>query len=178
MMERVPETVFLTLGIPRSQAAELGMLGCGLQLGDSGEYLWREATITVDLGRREVATFLRVNGIPFTLIPNHRNTARISFVQMETFIAKVAGIRDFLSLHRRNKFLRLGRRAYLEPWELTSRDSFLIRMSDEDFLRYYIADPRGQLMASEITSRTCLHSPLLKGAVPPGLPDPARGGWI
>jgi hypothetical protein len=178
MMERVPETVFLTLGIPRSLAASLGMLGCGLQLGDSGEYSWREATITLDLGFREVSTFLKVNGIPFTIIPNHRNTARISFVQMQTYISKVTGIREFLSLHRRNKFLRLGRKAHLEPWELDSRDSFLIRMSDEDFLRYYITDPRGQLLSSEITSRMVLHSPILRASSPPGLPDPAKGDWI
>jgi len=177
-MDRVPETVFLTLGIPRYQASELGMLGCGLQLDDSGEYLWREATITLDLSCKEVLIFLKVNGIPFTLIPNIRNTARISFMQMETFISKVTGIREFLRAHQRNKFLRLGSKAYLEPWELNSQEAFRIGMSDEDFATYYIPDPRGRLLNTEVTLRCSLHSPLLKGTNPPGLPDPAKGDWI
>jgi hypothetical protein len=178
MMERVPEVVFITLGVPRARAKELGMLGCGLQLDDAGEYHWREATITLDLGRWEVTTFLRVEGIPFTHIPGFQETARITFLQMETYINKFKGIKEFLALFRRNKFLRLGRKAYLDPWELNSQDSYVLRMSDEDFLRYYIADPRGQLLASEITSRHALHTPVLRGVVPPGLPDPEVSGWI
>jgi len=174
----IPETVFLTLGIPRSRAREFGMSGCGLQLDPSGEYAWREATITLDTSLEEVQVFLRVNDIPFTIIPNIRNTARITFPQMQLFISKIAGIREFLESFRRNKFLRLGRKSYSSPWELNSRDAFLLGMSDEEFSRYYITDPRGRLLSSEVSSRTCLHSPVLRAEEPLGLPDPVAGGWI
>lgn len=179
MMDAIPEMVFLTLGVSRAEAARCGMVGCGLQLNPSTyDYMWAETTFALDLGRAEVRCFLTINGIPFSPIPGIEDIARIPFLLMETYLNKFQGIKDYLDHYRRNRFLRLGSRCYLEPWELNSRDAFLLGMSDEEFLRHYVVDPRGVPTSSMISRRLSLHSPVLTREEPEGLPVPRQGGWI
>jgi hypothetical protein len=179
MMDKIPEMVFLTLGVSRSQAAQRGMVGCGLQLNPSTyDYMWAETTFAMDFGRAEVRIFLTINGIPFSPLPGNGGIVRIPFLQMETYLSRYQGIKDFLDSYRKNRFLRLGSRSFLEPWELNSRDAFLLGMSNEEFLRYYVVDPRGAPTSSMVTNQLPLHSPVLLGSDPEGLPVPQESGWI
>lgn len=177
MLAKVPETVFLVVRIDRTRAHQMGMVGCGLQLNDVGDYDWRETTISLDLGKPQVCVFLRTQGIDFNTIPGRGSIARIPILLMEKYGQQFGRISSFLELYRKNRFLRLGRRALLDPWDLDSRDSFLLRLEDETFCSSFIVDPRGQPLVAELMSNQCRHPPKQIREVP-GLPDPGRGKWI
>jgi hypothetical protein len=177
-MDRVPFPVFEFLGCTREQAQELGMVGCGLQLADSGEYSWRDTTCTLDLGKDSVKIFLFIEGIPFDKMPEKQAYARVRLLHMEEYVKYYSSIEEFLQLYRRNRFLRLGSRARLDPWELDSHDSFILRMDDQTFNECFISDPRGRISYSRIVnSEETLHKPFMIRK-PDGLPDPGLGGWI
>jgi len=180
-MERVPIEVFQFLGVNRETAHQMGMLGCGLQLNETGDYDWSELTITLSPDKEEVLLFLTVEGIPFTAIPGHVSRyIRIGILQFEEYIKYYLSIREFLMRFRKYRYLRLGRRAHLPAWQLTCQEVALIRLSDEDFDRNYISDPRRSLTFSESLRGGYLHTPVLR----PGcegvrnLPGPRTGGWI
>lgn len=176
-MERVPNLVFSFLGIDRGTAHNMGMVGCGLQLDDTGEYSWKDTTATLDLGKDQVKIFLTIEGIPFSGIPSKDGYARVSLLHMEQYCEYYSSIQEFLELYRKNRFLRLGRRARLPPWSLNSRDAFILRMEDNAFLTHFVPDPRGRVPHSRISSDDVLHEPLML-ELPDGLPSPGRGGWI
>jgi len=173
---RIPETVFLLLGIPRSRCHVYGISGCGIQLDDSGEIDWREVTLTMSLQKRELPLFLTVRGIAFDYIPNLGGYVRLDVPTVEKFISAFDGLGEFLACFDRNKFLRLGHAAFGEPWALTTRQARLIALSDEEFDKLFIADPRGPLQVSEILRREPRHTPVLR----PGyeFSFPGVRGWI
>jgi len=177
VLERVPTTVFLFLRTSRADAHKMGMIGCGLQLNDQSEYDWSETTISLDLRLPQVCVFLKTKKIEFSVLPERNLVARVPILVMEDYVAQYATVISFLDMHKRNKFLRLGHRAFLDPWDLDSRDSYILRLSDEEFESSFIADPRGQPLLSEITSRSGRHSPKQFRTIP-GLPDPGVGSWI
>jgi len=177
-MDRVPGLVFEFLGTTRGTAHEMGMVGCGLQLDPSGEYSWRDTTCTLDLKKDEVKVFLTIEGIPFSSLPEHQGYARVSLLHMEEYCHYFSSIQEFLVLYRRNRFLRLGSRARESPWNLDSRESYILRMDDSVFMTHFVADPRGHLPYSQIIStNNTLHDPIMLRK-PDGLPDPGLGGWI
>jgi len=155
----------------------MGMIGCGLQLDDTGDYAWGETTISLDLGKPQVCIFLKTKKIPFSTLPGMCSIARIPTLTMLEYITCYPVILSFMENHRKNKFLRLGHRAFLDPWDLDSHDSFKLLMSDEEFSSSFIVDPRGQPLLSEIASRVGRHSPKQFRPVQ-GLPDPGLGSWI
>jgi hypothetical protein len=175
---RVPTTVFLFLGFSRRDSHEMGVVGAGLQLDmESGEFAWGETTISVDLNRTEVKIFLESRGIQHSGLPEKQGITRIPILQAKEYLEEYENICDFLQIFKERRFLRLGNRAFLDPWDLDSRDAFILRMCETDFSHYFIADPRGQPLSSEVTSRKGRHSPLMVSK-PPGIPDPGAGGWI
>lgn len=177
-MDRVPGLVFEFLGCSRGTAQQMGMVGCGLQLTESGEFSWRDTTCTLDLEKDSVKIFLIIEGIPFNDIPEKQGYARVSLLHMEEYSKYFSSIQDFLVLYRRNRFRRLGRRARLPPWKLDSRDSYILRMQESTFNTCFIADPRERLSHSQIISTDdTLHDPIMLSS-PGGLPDPGRGDWI
>jgi hypothetical protein len=177
VLSRVPTTVFLFLGVSRQDAHKMGMIGCGLQLDNTGEFAWGETTISLNLEIPEVCVFLRTRKIPFSTLVENNLVARIPILEMVEYAKRFGDVVEFLRLHAKNKYLRLGSRAFLDPWDLDSRDSFLLRMNDEEFASSFISDPRGRPLLAEVTSRNGRHSPKQVRAVP-GLPDPGRGSWI
>jgi hypothetical protein len=177
-MDRIPSDVFIVLGRTRSECKALGMVGCGLQLNDIGDYAWSETTFSVSLDAPEVRVYLRVKGIPYITIPTLSSIARVNFQQMEEYIGVLPDIRKFLREYSRNRFLRLGNKASREPDSLDSRDAFLLRMSNEEFEKFYVSDPRGSLSVSSLLRGYTLHPPVLKGVEPAGLPAPGLGDWI
>jgi hypothetical protein len=174
---RVPTTVFLFLGVNRLDAHKMGMIGCGLQLDDSGEYAWRETTISLDMSNAHVRVFLKTRNIPFSVLPENDSVLRIHISLMKEYVLQFANISSFMDAYQRNRFLRLGSRAFLDPWDLDSRDAFMLRMSEEDFSSSFITDPRGRPLHSEVTSKIGRHSPKQIRAVP-GMPVPGLGSWI
>lgn len=177
VLSRVPTTVFLVLGVTRDRAYHYGMVGCGLQVDDSGEFDWAQTTVTLSPDKEEVLLFLKVRGIEYSLVPSDRKPIRVSILDFEDYMRRFASIQEFLELYRRYRYLRLGPKGFGSPWELDSREAFLIRMESNEFNRYFVTDPRGQLTYSEIARRVSRHAPTML-AVPPGLPDPGKGGWI
>lgn len=177
MTDRIPSFVFEFLRISREHAQEMGVVGCGLQLTDQGEYSWRETTLTLDLKKDFVKIFLTIEGIPFDSPPHWEGYARISILHMEEYIAYFSSILTFLELYLKNRFLRLGRRARLSPWELDSRDSYILRMEESAYNMHFVSDPRGRIPHSRISSNDTLHDPIMLKR-PEALPDPGLGGWI
>lgn len=177
VLSRVPVTVFLFLGVTRQDAYKVGMVGCGLQLADSGEFDWAETTISVNLTNDEVRVFLRTKHIPFTVSPVSSSTLRVGILDFKEYIERHSMIVDFLSTFRRNRYLRLGSRAFLDPCDLDSRDSFILGLSDKEFDASFVSDPRGPLSFSEISSRSGRHSPVQYRPIR-GLPDPGQGSWM
>jgi len=177
-MDRVPSLVFNFLGCSREVAQQMGMLGCGLQLNESGDFSWRDTTCTLDLEKDFVKIFLHIEGIPFDTPPHWEGYARISILHMEEYVRYFSSIQEFLELYRKNRFLRLGRRARLPPWELDSRDSYILRMEESAFRKHFVCDPRERIPHSRILfSDEVLHDPIVVEQ-PDGLPDPGLGGWI
>lgn len=177
VLDKVPTTVFLFLGVSRQDAYSVGMVGCGLQLDDTGDYAWGDTTITLLMGNPHVRVFLNSQNIAVSYIPGTDHYVRIPILDMGRYIELYPDILSFMEKYRRNRFLRLGHRALLDPWDLDSRDSYLLLMSDEEFSSSFIADPRGQPLLSEITSRTGRHTPKQIRDIP-GLPAPGLGKWI
>jgi len=177
VLARVPTQVFFFIGVSRQDAHTMGMIGCGIQLDSHCEYDWKEFTISLDLNNPQVCVFLRTKNIQFSLLPGRNLVARIPILFMQEYVRIYPRILSFLDNHRKNKFLRLGRRAFLDPWDLDSRDSFVLSMSNEEFSFFFISDPRGPPLASEVASRIGRHSPKLYRACP-GLPAPDMGSWI
>jgi hypothetical protein len=173
----LPQTVFVVLGVSRDDVARMGMSGCSLQLNDSGEISWVDTAILLDGSRREVKTFLRVQGKDFVHAAQG-NHIRISVPDAREYFMKYPTIELYLDSYDRNRFIRLGSRCYLEPWNLNSEDSFILRMSDEEFNLHYISDPRCRVTTAEILRRIHLHKPVLIAGKPRGLPDPDGRGWI
>jgi len=173
---RIPETIILLLGIPRSRCHVYGISGCGMQLDDSGEIDWRETTLTMSLQKRELPLFLTVRGIAFDYIPHIGGYVRLDIPTVEKFISAFDGLSDFLAHFDRNKFLRIGPAAFGDPWALTTRQARLIALSDEDFDKMFIADPRGPMQTSEVLKRIPRHTPVLR----PGyeFSFPGERGWI
>lgn len=174
----VPEAVFLLVGVSRSRAKEIGMIGCGLQLNESNtEFDWRETTISLDISNPYVCVFLKTEGISFSLLPGKSSYTRVPILTFEKYSVEYPRIHSFLELHKKHRFLRLGGRAFLAPHELDSRDSFLLRLSNEDFSRCFITDPRGPPSMAEVARCIPRHPPKQFGDLP-GLPGPGQGSWI
>jgi len=176
-LARVPDTVLLVLRMTRDHAYQYGMIGCGLQLDDSGEFDWAKTTITLSPSKEEVILFLKVRGIEYSIVPSERKPIRLSILDFEDYVHRYVHIQEFLDMHRRNRFLRLGRRAFFPAWELDSHDAFIILMKDDEFSHHFVTDPRGQPTYSEIAREQSRHVPLMVRR-PLGLPDPGLGGWI
>lgn len=173
----IPETLYIVLGVCHADLVRMGFVGFVEELNSDNEISWSESLICLDKSRREVQTFLRVQAISNTDSINGPRL-RISISDARTYFNRYDDIEDFLSAFDANKYLRLGSRASLEPWELNSKDSFILRMSTDDFHRYYISDPRRTIPYSGIIRGSTLHSPVLRGSTPPGLSDPEDRGWI
>jgi len=176
VLSRIPTTVFLLLGKTREYCHQSGMVGCGLQLDDHGEILWSEVTVSVTL-TRSVCTFLRLEGIPFSLHPRLPSVVRLSITEMERYLSRYEDIKRFLDAYDRNRFLRLGSRAFKDPWDLDSRDCHVLLLTEEVFIEHFIADPRGRPLASVVASRVGRHSPVMYRELP-GVPPPGVGSWI
>lgn len=177
MLSRIPTTVFLFLGVNRPDAHKMGVIGCGLQLDDQGEFAWGETTVSLDLNNVYVCVFLRTRNIPFSVHPENNLISRVHISLVKDYVSQFANISSYIDDYRRNRFLRLGHRAFLDPWDLDSYDAFLVRMSDEEFSSSFIADPRGQPLHSEIASKVGRHSPKRIRDIP-GMPVPGSGSWI
>jgi len=178
VLGRVPVTVFLFLRISREDAHSMGMVGCGLQLDATGDYSWADTTVSISLENVQANIFLKTRKMDVHALPGLGDRiARIPILDMVEYIRLYPNILSFLERYRKNRFLRLGRRAFLDPWDLDSRDSFLLNMDDSEFESSFIQDPRGPPLASEVASGNGRHSPKLIRA-PPGLPDPGVGSWI
>lgn len=174
----VPETVFLLAGVNRLRAKEIGMVGCGLQLNESNsEFDWRETTISLDITNPYVCIFLKTEEIPFSLLPGRSSHTRVPLLTFEKYSVEYPRIHSFMECFRNHRFLRLGSRAYLAPHELDSRDSFMLRLSDEEFKSFFITDPRGPPSMAEIARGIPRHPPKLFRSLP-GLPAPGQGSWI
>lgn len=155
----------------------MGMLGCGLQLGDDGEISRRDTTVTLDASRPEVQCFFGLEGVEVSNF-SPLNISRISILQMEEYIVLYPEIVEYLRLYERNRFLRLGNRARVPAWNLSSRESYIVRMSDDDFHRHFVSDPRMRMtMAGILNPNLFLHPPILIGEGPDGLPPPDQGAW-
>lgn len=173
----IPQTLFVVLGITYASAASMGMSGCSIQLNSEKEISWSDTMILFDHSRREVKTFLRLQSAGFTRTVTG-NMLRVSIPEAIEYFNKYSTIQVYLDSYDRNRHLRLGSRASLDPWDLNNRDSFILRMSDDDFNRHYISDPRNRVTTAEAIRGLTLHSPVLRGANPDGLPDPGIRGWI
>lgn len=176
VLSRIPTTVFLFLGVNRLDAHKMGIVGCGLQLDDQGEFAWGETTISLDVGNARVRVFLRTRNISFSVHPESSSISRVHISLVKDYVSQFANISSFIDDYRRNRFLRLGHRAFLDPWDLDSYDVFLVRMDDEEFSSSFIVDPRGQPLHSEITSKIGRHSPKQIRGIP-GMPFPGLGSW-
>lgn len=174
ILSRVPETVFLLLGVSRSHASFAGMTGCGLQLGIV-DYDWKETTISFDMGNAHVRVFLKTKEESYDIRPGSP-AYRMPLLLAEEYFRSYRDIDEFLSNYKRNRFIRLGQKAFLDPWELDTRDAFILCAPDLEFDEYFIKDPRGPPLISEVSSRTGRISPK-QFRDWPGLPDPGVGGW-
>lgn len=177
MTDRIPKFVFEFLRIDVGTAHQMGVVGCGLQLTDLGEYSWRDTTLTLDLKKDFVKIFLTIEGIPFDSPPHWEGYARVKILHIEEYIKYFSSIQEFLGYYQRNRFRRLGKRARLPPWELDSRDSFILKMEENVYNTHFVSDPRGQIPHSRVASNDTLHNPIMLSK-PDGLPDPGLGGWI
>lgn len=164
----------MVLSTTRENCSHVGMVGCGLQLDDQGDISWSEVTVTLRLSE-EVNTFLMIKGIPFNHIPEHQGFSRISILEMAEFLKEFSNIEEYIRLYYKNRVTRLGSRVQARPWELNSRESFVIRMADDDFNRHFVGDPRS-LQFAEIARGLSLHRPVLLSE-PEGFPLPGRGNW-
>jgi len=173
----IPETLLIVLGISYADLIRMGFVGLVQELNSDGEISWSESLVCLDKGRREVQTFLRIQAISNTDSINGPRL-RVSIPDAQTYFNRFDDIERFLNAYDANKYLRLGSRASLEPWELNSKDSFILRMSDAEFQRYYISDPRKTIPYSSMVRGSTLHSPVLRGMCPPGLSDPEDRGWM
>jgi len=176
-LSRVPRTVLLVLGLTEDNAYLMGMRGCGLQLGHDGEWSWPETTVTLSSQVEEVQVFLHVRSVENTVVKPGLDLVRVSIQQMLDYVQMHEAIREFLVLHRRYRYLRLGANAFVPSWELDSHDAFLIRMPSDEFDRHFVADPRGQPSYGEVARRLSRHRPTMLSR-PRGLPDPGQGGWM
>lgn len=163
----VPETLLLVLGYSHSDVITMGMLGCSMQLGSDYEVSWSDSAVILDGGRDEVKCFFASRPQPSSVEGHVRIDILTSKVYFDTFPQIVR----YLEAYRTRKFRRLGKRAFLSPWELTSRDSFILSMEENEFLTHYVQDPRSRPSASQVLKHEALHPPVLYGREPPDLPD-------
>lgn len=175
-IRRIPEEVLLVLGIPRTLCRKYGISGCGLQLDESGDFAWKETTLTMSLQVRELPLFLRIRGIAFDYLPHMGGYVRLDVLTVEKFISAYDGVSEFLRLYDRNKFRRLGRDAFVDVWCLTTYQARLVTLSDKEFDDLFIADPRGPLSTAELISRQPRHSPVLRPGAEFTVPE--EGSWI
>jgi len=175
---RVPHTVYASLGVMVERASQCGMVGCGLQYDHTyTDILWNETTITLSALKEEVLLFVNVKGIPYTYVPDQVRDIRLSILDAREYLRRYDSLNKLTEAHRRNKFLRLGRRSLLPLWELSPREVCLIGMPDSEFNRCYVTDPMGPLSHSEVVRRITRLSPVCKvDEAPPEL-LPGRGSW-
>lgn len=177
-MDRVPQVVLSFLRISRETASNIGMLGCGIQLNEMGEYDWSETTITLSIENEAFRCFAIVEGISFSNLPGMSGRVRIGVLQFEEYMKYHDSIAEFLQLYYNRRVIRLGPRFRVSPWELNSHDWFMIHMSQDDFERKFVSDPRIHLTTSEILRGGSLHAPCMLTEVPELSGPPRRGGWI
>jgi len=176
-MSGIPTVVFTFLGLSPEKAKTVGMSGCSLQLDDQYEYDWKETSILMSKAHTEFKMFCVIEGISFD-DSTSEGLCRITIQQMEEYINLYPSISSFLEMWEETRFLRLGRRARLPPYELDSYDAFLVRMPRKEFDSFFVSDPRGPLSYAELAnSAYFLHKPLMK-KTPEGLPAPGSRGWI
>jgi hypothetical protein len=173
----IPQALFVAIGVNRTDCIRMGLTGCSLQLDDTQEYSWAESEVLLDFGRREVRTFLRIQGVSFAHTVIGTNV-RISVLAVREYFHKYYSIEKFLGAYDKNRVLRLGSRYTVNPWDLDSRDSIILRMEDSEFNRIFISDPRKRLTTAEILRNLSLHSPVLRGEPPAWHSCPASRGWI
>jgi hypothetical protein len=177
-MERIPQVVFSFLRISREAAQRMGMIGCGIQLTEDGEYDWSQTTITLSLSNEAARCFITIEGIPYSNLPDASGRARIGILQFEEYMRYHSSILSFLGNYYSRKTIRLGPRARVPPWELNSHDSFILNMSEDDFRSKFFADPRGRLSTSEVIRGLTLHAPCMIEGIPELSGVPRQGGWI
>lgn len=174
-MSVVPDWALRVLGISRTHANRLGVVGCGIQLTETGEYDYGSLTVTLK-SSENLFCFLTVERIPFDYLKTRY--IRLELTQVEEYIKYSESIKEFLDRWMKVKAKRLGPKALLPPWELDSQDHFIIMLDDESFSRHFISDPRERLSHAELLRGNSLHKPLMK-TVPEGYPQvPRAGGWI
>jgi len=176
MMDYIPYEICRFLQTEREELAQMGVVGCGLQLDPKGDYLWEETTLSFHQGNTALRVFLTVEGLSSNPLPG-REVIRLSLLTCEEFVRYHKSIQDFLELYHTRKWVRLGRRARLPPWEMSSQDAFIITMNENDFENHFTSDPRGRLSHTGLVTGATLHDPIMH-TKPGGLPDPRQGGWI
>jgi len=170
--------VLNALRISLSESSRMGIVGAGVQLNDRGEYDLTTVTVTI-LPTQELLTFLEVEGFPSTTLPGLvQGYRRLDFQTTSEYVSYFDSIHSFVDSWSKNRYLRLGSKASLRPWELDSHDFHLIMMDESDFLGHYVPDPRGQLSAAEIIRGHYRHTPVMTKTPPWYKRDFSRGGWI
>jgi hypothetical protein len=176
-MISTPSWVHDGFGISRSQAEQIGVSGWGIQLDENGEYEWSAVTLTLRF-TENLMCFLVTQDHVLSQVPGFQGLYRLDAQTIHEYLVYYDSIEEFLNRWRANRYLRLGARSVLRPWELNSQDHFIIMLDDEAFLRHFISDPRGRLSHAEILLGSTLHKPLMK-TEPPGYPvAPRARGWI
>jgi len=169
----VPENLLLVLGYSRMDLVSMGMVGCSMQLGSDYEVSWSASSVLLDNGDATKIFFVHRSWSVTTT-----SFARVTIPDAQAYFKAYPGIKRFLDNYRTNRFRRLGRRAFLDPWELDSRDAFIINMKEKDFDSFFVSDPRSGPTVAQVITRVPLHSPMLIGVEPPGIPLPEVHNWI
>jgi hypothetical protein len=108
VLSRIPTTVFLVLRLTREHAYQYGMIGCGLQTDDSGEFDWAQTTITLSADKEEALLFLKVRGIEYSFVPTDRKPIRVSLLDFEEYVHMYDALQAFLEAYRQNRFFGVG----------------------------------------------------------------------
>jgi len=174
-MSVIPGWVYRSLGVTPERAKQFGLSGYGIQLDDRGEYDYGSLTVTFTPSDN-IRCYLTVEGIPFDVTPRGLGY-RLHCKEASEYLQYSDSIKEFLDAWDSRRWLRLGNRANLPPWELSSQDHFIIMMNDELFSDCFVADPRARLTLSEMLRGGTLHKPLMLRQ-PEGYPLPRAGGWI
>lgn len=95
-------------------------------------------------------------------------SVRLTLLQASDYVGRFGECHALVESWRRNRTIRLGRRANVPVWALTPSELGILALSPREFLCNYLADPRGRLTFSEVLRRETRHNPVCVGV--PALP--------
>lgn len=165
----VPKSVTMYLGKSEAEIRSMGAISFAIEYdSDAHDLAWDSIQMVLNAENRKARFFFVTNRLPSCRSPGSLKV-RVSLPDFKRYADAYPDIEKFFSQYETYRRSRLGPNWAKEPWELSPREAFVLRMSESDFSNHFVRDPRERIPYAAVVQQYTLLMPIMVSE-PKGFP--------